>query len=67
MKVRYWKWTEGEQVFRVYRHNGDYFQVWKMSQWQGSDYYERALQDPDFTEIGKSEADVLIRVVGVNN
>ena len=55
------------QVRRVFRLKDGLFQQWKQGRWQESDYLERATQDPDFVEIGKREADVLIRYVGVGS
>ncbi len=55
------------QVRRVFRLKDGLFQQWKQGRWQQSDYLERAVQDSDFVEIVKDEADVLIRYVGVGS
>ena len=64
MKTRYWKWVDGGQTWRVYRLKNGLFQVWKAGVWQSSQLFERAVQDPEFVEIGKADADVLIQMVG---
>jgi hypothetical protein len=66
MKTRYWKWEVEGQTRRIYRLKNGVFEAYKQNRWQMSDYFERAVQDPDFLEIPKPEADVLIQYVGVD-
>ncbi len=64
MKTRYWKWAADGQTWRVYRLKDGLFTAWKFGSWQTSDYLERVFEDPEFVEISKAEADVLIPMVG---
>ena len=50
----------------VYRLKNGEFEKFAQNRWQISDRYERAVQDPEFVEIGKLEADELIKTVGAN-
>ena len=65
MLDRYWKWQVGQQIFRVYRLRGGVFEAWRNGMWVSSDYWERAVQDPEFVDIDKLEADELIKTVGI--
>jgi len=48
MKTRYWKWEVEGQTRRIYRLKNGVFEAYKQNRWQMSDYFERAVQDPDF-------------------
>jgi hypothetical protein len=56
------------RVLAVFRHSLGLFQVHKDGQWTDSDFYERAVQDPEFIDIDRREADRLIgkRVLASN-
>ena len=63
---KYWTWTTANPE----RTDASYvaeFEKYAQSRWQISDRYERAVQDPEFVEIDKLEADELIKTVGANN
>jgi len=55
----------GSRVSVVYRLKKGKFEKYSQNRWQLSDRYERAVQDPEFVEIDKQEADVLITFVGI--
>jgi hypothetical protein len=57
MEYRYWKWDVDGKVLAVFRHRLGLFQVHKNGQWTDSNFYERAVQDPEFIDIDKKEAD----------
>jgi hypothetical protein len=62
---RYWKKQIGQQTLRVFRIQGGVFEAWRNGMWVSSDYWERAVQDPEYVEIDKLEADELIKTVGI--
>ena len=64
MKTRYWKFVDTGKTWRVYRLKDGVLSAWKFGSWQTSDYLERVFEDPEFVEISKAEADVLIQMVG---
>ena len=66
MGDRYWKWVVNGTTERIYRLKNGEFEKFAQNRWQISDRYERAVQDPEFVEIGKLEADELIKTVGAN-
>ena len=49
----------------VFRLKNGKFEMYAQNRWQISDQYERAMQDPEFIEIKKQEAEELIKLVGV--
>ena len=49
----------------MYRLKGGVFEAWRNGMWVSSDYWERAVQDPEFVDIDKLEADELIKTVGI--
>ena len=63
---RYWKWVVNGTVERIYRYTNRGFEKFAQNRWQTSDRFERAVQDPEFVDIDKLEADELIKTVGVN-
>ena len=63
---RYWKWIYRGRIARVFRLKNGEFTMYAQNRWQISDRYERAVQDPEFVEIDKPEADELIKTVGAN-
>ena len=65
MLDRYWKWQVEQRIVRVYRLRGGVFEAWRNGMWVSSDYWERAVQDPEFVDIDKLEADELIKTVGI--
>ena len=52
---------------RIYRLKNGKFEKYAQNRWQISDRYERAVQDPEFVDIDKLEADELIKTVGANS
>lgn len=63
---RYWKWIYRERVSGMCRLKNGRFEEYLQGRWQYSDRFERAVQDPEFVEIDKLEADELIKTVGAN-
>jgi hypothetical protein len=58
---RYWKWMIGDRTACVYRLIKGKFEKYGLENgWEISDQYERAVQDPEFPDITKKEADTLI-------
>lgn len=47
----------------VFRLKKGKFEMYAQNRWQISDRYERAVQDPEFVDIDKLEADELIKTV----
>ena len=66
MGDRYWRWVVNGTNERIYRLKNGEFAMYAQNRWQISDRYERAVQDPEFVEIDKLEADELIKTVGAN-
>ena len=61
MEDRYWKKVTGDRTLAVYRCINGKFEIYGLDNgWQLSDQYERAVQDPEFPDITKKEADTLI-------
>ena len=50
----------------VFRLKKGKFEMYAQNRWQISDILERAVQDPEFVDIDKFEADELIKTVGAN-
>lgn len=60
MKDTYWIWMYCGRPTCVYRCIRGKFERYVEDGWEISDRYERAVQDPEFVEITKEEADVYV-------
>lgn len=60
LKDQYWVWVAPDKSMRLYRLKNGKFEKYEHSEWQISDRYERAIQDPEFVEINEPEANKLI-------
>jgi len=58
----YWKFVIDGELQRIYRLENGKFMAYGLGRWEYSDRWEEAVQDPEFKEITKQEAEELIKL-----